>query len=602
MPPPPLPSSGASNGKQHHRKTSNASSTQPPLPLARPSSTAPELSNPNEDNWKSRIHQEALAKFRELARLADAEHTAKLRSASRNGFRPGTPTGSMSSSQLLGMTDEQLQRLESEHRRRISSLQRQMEEDVTKAIQREERRRRRSSRSERDRPPKGVFVEEEDTFVVIPSGQSPGGETEEWLWRPDELEGDKSGRKARRRGSERADEDQSRWREAVRQEQQVIWNASAARNGNNGPSPSQLASMNGRKVHWANGGPPPTGRSGSPALPPHIPHTPHTANMNLFHARPMSAVPTHSQQQLQQQHPNGFRAISPVVTMNRPGSARPSSPGYGWRERERERDVHATGHARWIPSISEGDPAMKERQRSAARPIPGRNVSSNAHASHPTQSHGQGPHDAKDSEGSVGSGSVGSWRDWKGPPVVPPKEAQAQAQGMKETPPTRRAMTPAPGMTSSASKYAMAQSGVPPVPDTARMRTLSFNAPSAPKTTLVPPAPLAPAASKSKGKAAIVDDRDDPDEAAAPRVFAVPMTRSSSGLPESDERPPEQVQARRRDKGKGKAPAPPPPAPAMETGRGAGGGAEKGVYSIYAAQLEDFASVLRRELSIASEA
>ena len=503
--------------------------------------------------------------------------------------------------------------MEEDYRRYLHELQRKTEEDITTAIRKEEKRRRRLSRSERDRPTlmtgKGVIVEDEDSFVFI-GPQSPGAEQEEWLWRPDEFEAaaDK-GRKGRRRGST-VEDDRLKWREAIRQEQQVLLNSITSRNGQGHSPPNQSSSgFSNRKVHWG-GAAPPTGRSGSPAIPPpQLPHTPHTTGY-AQHARPMSAAPVHSHSLSQSQAygGSGFRPISPAVAMTRPGSARPSSPAFGLREKERDGQGQSN-HARWIPSVTEG-----ERQRSAARPIPGRNVSSSNH---------HAAHDAKDSEGSVGSGSMGSsWRDWKGP-AVPPKDVQHA--NAKETPPSRRAMTPAPGMTSSASKYALAQStgaGVPPVPGTARMRTLSFNAPSSnplnpnvgnngnnnvPSSRPTPTVTLPTSAHASKGKGktspVVVDDRDDPEDDRIPpqqpprrsmTVAPMMMARSSSGLPESDEPPPEQVARRRLDKGKGKAPAPP-----METGRNE---REKGLYGLYTAQLEDFASVLRRELSIASEA
>lgn len=594
MPPPPVPTN-------KHRKTSSAST----------GSSGSDDKKVLDDNWKAAIHQETMARFRARAKEMDAELHAKLRGAqnsSRNGFRGNDfqHLGSIPRShspQIL--SDDQIRRCREEHERAMQSLEKKMrEEEIVQVKHEEKRRKRRLSRSQGQG--RGVLVEDAD-------------EQEAWLWRPDDVENARGG--GGLKGQEKRGGGNN-W-DYVRKEQHAIWdaiksgggsppNTRSSHNQNNSshyqvPSNynhhSNLQNTN-RKVRWAPSPLPSTPgmslqRSGSPAFSRPMSAAPSAG----FGGRPASPAfaPSHLRS-------SSVRPVSPVVPLMRPPSVstharppsasahRPTSPGMGapalsmsnlssmMRDAARE-SREPMMHERWLPGVQEYAADIREKAHPAGRPIPGRNTNytANGLGSSVTE------HTTGDS-GSVGSGSGGSWRDWKihGHHSRTLDEAKNTAASVLPIA-QRRSVTPAPAMTSSASKYA---SGVlPPLPNSGanghkRTRTLSTSAaPVPPMRPATPPVKTSSSGrlnGNGKGKAiTIVDDREEPEH-----KLPVPDEDIAAPIEEA-------ILPAPRWKGKGKAKGPAGPI-RMSIGMQ--------VYGLFEAQLEDTAMRLRRELSISTEA
>ncbi|KAL5498757.1 hypothetical protein ACEPAH_2112 [Sanghuangporus vaninii] len=696
----PAPTSQSRSSR--HRSTSSASAAAaalsssaehplPPLPpppdSQRRSSPAPPGEGVDDPDaleiWKTEATLKAQSRYMRRLNEEQVAFNNRVRSARRNAAsassrrRDSLSSGSTTS----GSTDEDpgsdeaYSRLTDAHERTCARLKREYEEEMRSVIREEARRRGVSSfphPSSQIRPLNG---HERHDDVLVEDEMA-----DEWTWRPEE--------NGRRPSEGDRDRGKDKWKELVRQEQQVIWETIKR-----GPTPAQqqqqqpLSSSAGRKVHFAPATPPFADSSNPPLAapmsatqtqPPSLPRTPHTPVGAGYPARPISAYPSVS---------NANRPLSPAVTAPgvRPSSARPASPAY----------------TRWIPSTGPGTSSTTSsgQGRTGSNPIniPGRNNNVQ------TATEGNGSA-GKDRPGSVS----GSWRDWstasshghikRDAPTPSPTAANGHAypyprtasnsnlqssmyatvQMHSRTPSSgnlhaahavhsishhghgrvpsngnlqsaaagagmRRALTPGP--VSSASGYARQR--------TASMNTGSGFAP--PRAPSVPPVPTSVSREREREKdrerrkKGVVDDRE-PDDAPAPtNAYPVKRVQATAGLGSrtssnrsalvDDDAPvPEAFSAApvlrvtssrhsnhshrgrvevednddeeippppRRDKGKGKARAPPSPLLSTTPMPGSGGrrGREgTGFGGMYAAQLEDFASSLRRDLGISAEA
>ncbi|EJD05639.1 uncharacterized protein FOMMEDRAFT_139020 [Fomitiporia mediterranea MF3/22] len=692
-----------------HRSTSSASAAaaalpspaEGPLPPLPPdsrhrSSPAPpgEGADAGPDAWRTSIQRAAASRYKHRMRTAEQEFRERLRAARspsshrRDSISSGSSgsTGSLASNGEGHLSEEI--RLRAQFEQLVARFKSQYEEEVRTGIREEARRRG---------VPPPLPSSNSSAPVLAPSrsrrersrdhGVLDEDEADEWTWRPD-------GHGGKPIEAERSP-DNEKWKEAVRQEQQVIWDAIKRTTT---PSTTQLSSSASRKVHFAPGTPPSTDSSGdsnppsatplsaSQMQPPSLPRTPHTSAGYPSHlsVRPLSAHPSVS---------SANRPFSPAVTAPgvRPGSARPSSPAY----------------TRWIPSAGPTPAAAPNglggRPPSNPIAIPGR-------------SSGAGFVDANGSAGKERTASIGangSWRDWSTPghpmrrdaPTPSPTATNGSAHGHVypriasnsnlhssvyttvqmhgRTPSSgnlqaihgrapssgdlqsgiglRRAVTPG---VSSASAYARQRTAsvtqrapsVPPLLNGSAAReggrdreymygkeytsmrdrerrsktmVVDDREPDEPNMRTQPPlfnvgdqmkrvqASEGLGSRQSSTRSALVDDDAPPPEAfSSIAPGAISLLKSSSTHSEKfrhntkdgeEDRDEDDILVPpRRDKGKGKARAPPSPmlssVPLPGTGRARRGSHGHTPGGMYAAQLEDFASTLRRDLGISTEA
>lgn len=625
------------HGTQQHRRTSSAADGQ-------------------EENWKSQIHTEMMMLFRKRVGKLDAD----LQNALRPGGLHGRKVDKATEKWLIAS-----------HQKQVQDLDATMQEQLRERIRREGIERLRQSSqimTTNGASTNGATTNGLRSRVVIEDDDDESSESEEdedeeeeslWPNMDDDDSRLRSLRDPRLRGAV-----ERRWRKAVQEEQQVIWDASQ-RHTNGGPPPAQSPPMasnssysdihaNGRKVHWAsipssgtNGNmqAPGMGRTTSPVIP-RTPRTPYNGFGGVYPgpgghpARPMSAAPPLLR--------NGSPAFS-AVGMARPGSARPESPAvrYGekevWRENgDKGKDKEPTFHERWIPSVAEyqADLRAQERERSASAagsrpvPIPGRN-------------NGRSGADGSDSTPTAGSNSTtGSWRDWVKVPFMGVGPNSVSSGG------DRRAMTPAPASSKFSFGGGVSQAG-PAVQNRPRRMSFTHSSGSAgganhshshshtitmangPPVQNVQNLQNLQSRMRNQGPirrngtpigTSVVDDRDaevpplilkhiqhelQQQQAAqhlahlkriSARTNAI--ARADSGgraIPDDDAPSEEYIAARRKEKGKGRA-LPPPVQPETSLWAGYGGMGAHGVEPLLTAQLEDYAVMLKRELSISTEA
>ncbi|KAL5476723.1 hypothetical protein ACEPAI_2909 [Sanghuangporus weigelae] len=684
------PATTSQSRSSRHRSTSSASAAAaalsssaehplPPLPpppdSQRRSSPAPPGEGADDPDaleiWKAEATLKAQMRYMRRLNEEQAAFNNRVRSARRNAAgassrrRDSLSSGSATSSSAdedPGLDDVHL-RLTDAHERACARFKRDYEEDMRTVIREEARRRGVAPYPYPPSQTRPLNGHERHDDVLVEDEL-----TDEWTWRPEE--------NGRRPSEGDRDRGKDKWKELVRQEQQVIWET--IKRGST-PTPAQqqpLSSSAGRKVHFAPATPPSADPSNPPSAapmsatqtqPPSLPRTPHTPVGAGYPARPISAHPSVS---------NANRPLSPAVTAPgvRPSSARPASPAYTvWRP--------STG-----PATSTTTSSGLGRTGSNPINIPGRN--NNAQLA--TEGNGSA---GKDRPGSVS----GSWRDWSttsshghikrdaptpsptaGNGHVYPMYATVQmhsrtpsagnlhaAHAVHSTSHHGHARVPSNGNLQSAAGAGMRRALTPgPVSSAsgyARQRTASMNAGTGMGPPRAPSVPLMPTSvsrererekDRERRKKGVVDDRE-PDDAPAPTNNTYPVKRvqataglgsrtssnrsalvdddapvpeafsaaapalrvsssrhsnhSRRGRVEVDSNDDEEIPAPpRRDKGKGKARAPPSPLLSTTPLPGAGGrrGREgtAGFGGMYAAQLEDFASSLRRDLGISAEA
>jgi hypothetical protein len=415
-----------------HRKSISTSHATAGMSISRPGTGFKERDNsrdasPSDDDYKARIHQETVQRFRTLKHEAEAQLLTKLRelSSSRNGFRESQKA------------DDKAQRLRREHDRSMLELQRAMAEEEEVRIK-EERRRRKMNKSY-------------GQLAIKPAASSTPDaveDEEEWLWRPEDKDSGyvivENERGHVRRGSR---EEAALNRELIRREQQAIWDA-ARKRSNSGASPpkpnsasqsqSQQA-LDPRKVRWATNSPV-QGRSMSPAV--NVP-LPSAAPAPTMHERWLPSVQDYAADMREQtKHPSHQRSAPRPIPMR-------SSSGMGFH-------AHPNAHAHESGTPESNGSYGSWRDWRASTMFPNGNGSG---------SFGGGKDDINTNNGNASSLAA----------------KLAMSGG-------RRAFTPAP--TSSASAAAARHvsinappvPSIPPIPAIPRKRTLSFT-PAAPSTT-----------------------------------------------------------------------------------------------------------------------
>lgn len=361
------PASQQTSSATRHRSTSSASAaaaalatpinpnfnqgSEPPLPpipaeVSTPDSTA----TSGNVTWRQAIQKEIVQRYQSRLRELDVEFQNSLRATLVSGGlnrstvshssrrRDSSSSGSSGWSSEGRMSDEQ--KLRASYERSANILEREMQDEIRAEIRREEARRKgempppalpqhRSApiavSKSKDR---GILVEMDDGEII---GETEG---EDWLWRPGE--------------SASGDRDE-KWKDAVRQEQQVIWDT-IKREGSSATAAAQhqgLSTSGSRKVHFAGS----SSASNNSASTPTLPRTPYSSSggyptsLGLGHARSSSAHPYPSHVSTSVSRSMSPAVVSPSVSV-RPGSARPASPATATSPTSGS----GSGYTRWIPT------------------------------------------------------------------------------------------------------------------------------------------------------------------------------------------------------------------------------------------------------------
>jgi len=324
----------------HHARTRSLSISQPtPSPPMASSSSPSTSTSSSEENWRAKIHYEALQRFRRLAKEAEMAMQGKLARAG------------VSASSELG------KKMAEEHRRTVEKLMEAMVEEEKVLVQKEERRQKKLKLS----GPAGP-----ESKAKTKGGVDDGGE-EEWLWRPESRAGAADGKK------------NDRWIEAVRHEQQVLWDV-IKRNAESPPSnpipavskgkdgSSESAAKQDRRIRFApDPRSPPPPRSATPSAPP---LRSSTSLMNR-----------------------------PTVPLAFPATPRGSTP--------KPEEPVPIFHERWIPSVDHY--AEEQREQEAAARTRSNSIIGNISIKKPRTS----SFTTNSSDGSTSDTGGPGWRNWK---------------------------------------------------------------------------------------------------------------------------------------------------------------------------------------------
>ena len=402
-----------------HRSTSSASAaaaalatpispnsnqgSEPPLPPIPAEATPTESpSNSYNGGWRQSIQTQVKQRYHLRMREAEVELQNNLRTAhgglNRTAVSSRRDSSSSGSSGASERCASEEQKFRVAYEQTATALGREMQDEKRAEIRREEARRR--GEMPPPAPPvhrsapiavsksqdRGILVEADDDSEN--TGESEG---EDWLWRPEVLEtGDR--------------DERYRFRDAVRQEQQVIWDTIKRESPTISSAAQQqiLSTSASRKVHFAG----PSSASNNSSSTPNLPRTPHSSSggypssLGIGHVRSSSAHPYPSHIST-----SSSRSMSPVVATSavavRPGSARPASPATATATATATTPNSATapGYARWLPTSASQLPTS---------------TSVNG-GSHPIAIPGSRDRERdKERERSADRAS-GSWRDWGTP-------------------------------------------------------------------------------------------------------------------------------------------------------------------------------------------